>query len=941
LEDYEMKKVLPLKAFLVIGIFSIALVPLASAGVGQALYERWNGGGYDADGAGAESMLTESSTPVYTEIITSAEWGVGDNDSIEDYRARITAWLIPPVTGEYIFWLVTDDAGRLWLSTDDDPANAQLIAQETEYAGEDGWGEIGDETQSAAITLERGKAYWLRGGYQEGGGGDHIRIGWASAEAGIADHTVIKGQYLSDTNPFCASNINPADGAINVHLDTILSFNTGLAVPDDPNAPLTANPDITTHFVYMCKDDPEDPNLTLALAATLDVGTTSYDPEGQFELQRESVYRWRVDEGLGTDPNPDDPNAVITGPIWSFSTVGYTPYFNPDLPADAIVDAGEDVTFRVEATNPYTYDNTGLSYQWYKAAAGDPEGSPLACTEPTLVISDVQIADEGDYFCRVTIDDHPEDFADSARAALAVKRLLAHWPFDNDPNSNDPNISGITEDIIGDADGVIIGNVVSGTGVIGNAFYFDAAEQMRVEIPTETINRRNWTLSCWIKIPADNINETYNDIISNGPDRGYPYGNFYLAAWPYPDEDEIVEFISVINNEGGEWSKILPKEVWQHFAVVYDTRTESHSYYINGGRMDEEDKSANPFTGFGPILSIGADADDAYSYPYTGWVDDLRMYSYPLEQQEITELYLEGAGTEEVCLAHWPLDNEPDNTDPNTSGIVEDVIGDADGVVVGDVEWGPGLAGNAAFFDGKKTRIELPTRTINRTSWSISFWVNVPTSHVKEDYNDIISNGPYREDPWVYLYISGSIYPDEADFCSAINNAGDIWSWYYEKETWHHLVTTYDPRTMTHTFYVNGAKIGDDFDMSRDPFLGFGPLISIGADADDAFSYPYSGWVDEVRFYSYPLRHSEVLDLYMTGLNLDEACINWEMPFYDMNDDCKIDIEDFSYMASVFSTDDEQADFSGNDIVDLADLVELAGMWLECGIYPTCAEPEL
>ena len=743
--------------------------------------------------------------------------------------------------------------------------------------------------------------------------------------------------YIHFLPPSQAFGPMPANRAINVRLDQTLSFNTGLAVdPEDPNAPYIVNPDITTHFVYMCKGDPEDPNLTLALAATLDVGTTSYDPEGQFELQRESVYRWRVDEGLGTDPNPDDPNAVITGPIWSFSTVGYTPYFNPDLPADAIVDAGEDVTFRVEATNPYTYDDTGLSYQWYKATIENPEGSPLACTEPNLAISDVQIADEGDYFCRVTIDNHPEDFADSARAVLAVKRPLAHWPFDDDPNTTTKS----TEDIIGDADGVIIGNVVSGTGLMGNAFYFDAAEQMRIEIPTETINRRNWTLSFWAKIPSDNLNEGYNDIISNGPDREYPYGNFYLSAWPYLDEDEIVDFISVINNEGGEWSKILPKEVWQHLAVTYDTRTESHSYYINGGKMDEEDKSANPFTGFGPILSIGADADDAYTSPYTGWVDDLRLYSYPMEQQEITDLYLEGAGTEEECLAYWPLDNDPDNTDPNTSGIVEDVIGDADGVVVGDVEWGPGLAGNAAFFDGKKTRIELPTRTINRTSWSISFWINVPTSHVKEDYNDIISNGPYREDPWVYLYISGSIYPDEADFCSAINNAGDIWSWYYEKEIWHHLVTTYDPRTMIHTFYVNGAKIGDDFDMSRDPFLGFGPILSIGADADGSFSYAYSGWVDEVRFYSYPLRHSEVLDLYMTGLNLDEACINWEMPFYDMNDDCKIDMEDFAYISSVFSTDDEQADLSGNDIVDLADLVELAGMWLECGVYPMCAEPE-
>jgi hypothetical protein len=390
-----------------------------------------------------------------------------------------------------------------------------------------------------------------------------------------------------------------------------------------------------------------------------------------------------------------------------------------------------------------------------------------------------------------------------------------------------------------------------------------------------------------------------------------------------------VDFISVVNNEGGMWSKILPKAIWIHLAAVYDTRTESHSYYMNGGRMAEEDKSANPFTGFGPILSVGADADDAYSSPYTGWVDDLRLYSYPMEPEEITDLYLEGAGTDEVCLAHWPLDNDPDNSDPNTSGITEDIIGDADGIVVGEVEWGPGLSGNAAFFDGKKTRIELPTRNINRTSWTLSFWVNVPTSHIKEDYNDIISNGPGRWYPYGYLYVSAWVYPDSTEFGSYLNNGFDIWAWYYEKEIWHHLVTTYDPRTMTHTFYVNGAKISE-VDMSRDPFHGFGPILALGADSDDAFSYAYSGWIDEVRFYSYPLRHSEVLDLYMTGLNLDEACINWEIPLYDMNDDCKIGMEDFAYIASVYLTDDEQADLNG----DLSN-------WPECGSNAECTRSAL
>ena len=163
-----MKKALLLRALLAVGILYLAIAPFAPAGVGNALYERWDGGDDEY------TMLTESSPPDYTEILTSTEWGIGDDPDVDNYLARITAWIIPPVTADYIFWLVTDDNGCLWLSTDHDPANAQLIAEETEWAGENEWGDVGDEAQSEPITLEGGKAYWLRGGQQESAGGDHI-----------------------------------------------------------------------------------------------------------------------------------------------------------------------------------------------------------------------------------------------------------------------------------------------------------------------------------------------------------------------------------------------------------------------------------------------------------------------------------------------------------------------------------------------------------------------------------------------------------------------------------------------------------------------------------------------------------------------------------------------------------------------------------------------
>ncbi|MEL6650459.1 MAG: PA14 domain-containing protein, partial [Bacteroidota bacterium] len=38
------------------------------------------------------------------------------------YGARVRGYICPPTTGNYSFWIASDDKGELWLSTDDNPA---------------------------------------------------------------------------------------------------------------------------------------------------------------------------------------------------------------------------------------------------------------------------------------------------------------------------------------------------------------------------------------------------------------------------------------------------------------------------------------------------------------------------------------------------------------------------------------------------------------------------------------------------------------------------------------------------------------------------------------------------------------------------------------------------------------------------------------------------
>src|SRR5690606_25565576 len=57
------------------------------------------------------------------------------NSGNENYGVQIIGYFYPPVTGQYTFAIASDDAGRLFLSTDSDPANKQLIAQGAVWNG--------------------------------------------------------------------------------------------------------------------------------------------------------------------------------------------------------------------------------------------------------------------------------------------------------------------------------------------------------------------------------------------------------------------------------------------------------------------------------------------------------------------------------------------------------------------------------------------------------------------------------------------------------------------------------------------------------------------------------------------------------------------------------------------------------------------------------------
>lgn len=125
---------------------------------------------------GSVADLTGSSAyplfPDVTSVATSIETPSGYGDS---YGERYSGWLVPPTTGSYKFFVTSDDASEVWLSTTDSPANKVRICQVTGWTNYRAYPSGG---QSAFITLTAGNRYYIEVLHKEGGGGDHLSLAW-------------------------------------------------------------------------------------------------------------------------------------------------------------------------------------------------------------------------------------------------------------------------------------------------------------------------------------------------------------------------------------------------------------------------------------------------------------------------------------------------------------------------------------------------------------------------------------------------------------------------------------------------------------------------------------------------------------------------------------------------------------------------------------------
>lgn len=164
------------------------------------------------DGISGTSLSTLTSLPAFPNkpdrLTDLLAFNTVSSSSSDNYGARIRAYVIPPTTAAYTFYISGDDATSLLLSTDSTPANAVQIASTTSASGYQTWTTYGTQT-STAINLTAGQKYYIEARVKEATGGDHLSVAWSGGTTIGTTATIIADAY---TQPY-DSNVAPSFGS--------------------------------------------------------------------------------------------------------------------------------------------------------------------------------------------------------------------------------------------------------------------------------------------------------------------------------------------------------------------------------------------------------------------------------------------------------------------------------------------------------------------------------------------------------------------------------------------------------------------------------------------------------------------------------------------------------------------------------------------------------
>lgn len=143
------------------------------ASSGGALQEQWQNIG----GGAVANITSNGNFPNVPDSIALLSTFESPLNNGSNFGTRTRAWLTPAQSGDYTFWIASDDSSELWMSTDSSSMNKTLIASVSGFTGSRQWNKFTSQ-QSATRSLIAGQRYYIESLHKEDSGGDNMAVAW-------------------------------------------------------------------------------------------------------------------------------------------------------------------------------------------------------------------------------------------------------------------------------------------------------------------------------------------------------------------------------------------------------------------------------------------------------------------------------------------------------------------------------------------------------------------------------------------------------------------------------------------------------------------------------------------------------------------------------------------------------------------------------------------
>jgi len=365
------------------------------------------------------------------------------------------------------------------------------------------------------------------------------------------------------------------------------------------------------------------------------------------------------------------------------------------------------------------------------------------------------------------------------------------------------------------------------SGKFGNGGSFDGSDDY-VSLATSTsLNiTSNITMSVWVKTSS-----TTGSVIIGGYNAGADNTGYGLGFG-----QTVAGKISYWSQTYGSWvtaNSLINDGLWHHIAVSVSGTTAT---FYKDGQIDGT-VTTNVPSSYSGTRAIGARKDGLS--PFTGSIDDVRVYNRALTPSEVSQLYAWAPGP----VGYW-------NFDEKTGTTVNDKSGNGkNGSFSGSPTWTPGKYGGGLSVtpsDNATITDDALHQMLNK-SWTVSSWV-------KTTSNTAYILRKLSGQEWYYQYVNPSGYHQcgtkDGTTEAYLNSTGTT----INNGSWHYISCVWDRDANLLRNYVDGVQITTT-SISSLGSVDNAATFSLGVNTSGI-----TGTIDDVRVYNYARTAKQIVE---------------------------------------------------------------------------------